>query len=342
MRLAQVAILRNSIYVLFISSGPSWPHQQGEAEVVKAKVALVAAIVTVLLPNSANSALNNNLVALLRMYGINLLQTPPFDDQNSREACGFEGTSDNRTYFSTDHDKISGILNADGTTATEVVIVNSATMDTFCISNAALSNLNYEETAFTNADLSLDGIHSSKKSDFIASTQVEFKYDWKTLGTELSFNFKIEKENTELGHLNVWTSLSGIDFIKLQMTPPDQNQTGLADFMAAGLSGLHIEFVDRGIVELALQEAAKNSGKTPRTARRETYTAMEQYCTLIDPNNQTAIGNTFKVLEDTIVDGGGGKITIDPPREIKFLELLNEQSLINIIPELNISSERIQ
>ena len=91
---------------------------------VKARVTLVAAIVTVLLPNSANSALNNNLIALMKMYGFNLVQIPPFDDQNSRAACGFEGTSNNRTYFSTDRDKISGILDTDGTTATEVVIVD--------------------------------------------------------------------------------------------------------------------------------------------------------------------------------------------------------------------------
>jgi hypothetical protein len=53
------------------------------------------------------------------------------------------------------------------------------------------------------------------------------------------------------------------------------------------------------------------------------------------------IGETITLLQNIILEGGGGKITVEPNRSVKFIEFLNEQTLINLLSEMTISVERI-
>ena len=291
--------------------------------------------------SGACAAPDGNLVQMLQRYGIRLSEVAPFDDGQSRQTCGFGSSSSGRTYFTTDRGRASGVFSSDRTSATELVFEDTGTADVLCIAEAEVKNLTFEESAIVSSEVTVIGVKSPERPEFDISAAGSFQYDWKTVNSEISFEVQVDQQGNEIGRIGVWTALNGIDFIKLQLTPPNQSQTGLNDLLAAGLSGLQIEFVDRGLVELALQEEETKTGKTPRTARREAYTALEQYRSVLDPENLTVIGKTFRVFQDTILDGGGGKITVEPQRDIKFFEFLNDQTLINLIPELNVSAERI-
>ena len=168
------------------------------------------------------------------------------------------------------------------------------------------------------------------------TASVGFAYDWKKVTTEIELRMQINLPGTEIGRLALSTKVNGIDLIALQ----EKNVTTLniSNFLVAGISFLEVEFIDRGVIELVLAEQAKSIGKTTRSLRREAYTNLEQYRSLLDSKNETVIGETLRIFQDTITEGGGGKITMAAERDIKFLELLND---INVIDEFEIMTERI-
>ncbi len=303
-----------------------------------AVIAFVACLV--LSTAHAQSPQGSALLAYAERFGFKLSASGSFDDTAIRANCSFL-PSGNRTLFSTDTSRGSGLLSTDGLSAVEIVVQDNGTQNVTCLNKISISSLSFEEAAIVSAQVDMQGIRSPEQPAVSANATIAFEYDWKTLASAISLDVQFYEDESELGRATISAGLNGIDFIKLQGTASRQNQAALNDLLAAGFSRFQIEFMDRGIIEQGLAEEARSTGKTPRTMRRETYTALEQYRSVFDPANQTAIGETISLVQDIILDGGGGTITIEPDRSIKFIELLNESTFIDLLSEMTISVERI-
>ena len=288
----------------------------------------------------AQSTQGSALLAYAERLGFKLSPSGSFDDSGIRASCSFS-PSGSRTLFSTSSSRGSGLLSADGLSATEVVIEDNGTQGITCLDKVFISGLSFEEAAIVSAKVELLGIRSPEQPTITANANSAFEYNWKTLGSAVSLEVQVYENSSELGYASIIAGLDGIDFIKLQAFAPQQNNAALNDLLAAGFSSLQIEFVDRGIIEQGLNEEAKSSGKTARTMRREAYTTLEQYRSVFDPANETVIGETITLLQKIVLEGGGGKITVEPNRSVKFIEFLNEQTLINLLSEMTISVDRI-
>jgi hypothetical protein len=288
----------------------------------------------------AQSTQGPALLAYVERLGFKLSPSGSFDDSGIRANCSF-APSGNRTLFSTSSSRGSGLLSADGLSAVEVVIQDNGTQGVTCLDKVSISGLSFEEAAIVSAEVEMLGIRSPEQPSITANANTAFEYNWKTLESAVSLEAQVYENSSELGYASIIAGLDGIDFIKLQVITPQQNQAALNDLLAAGFSSLQIEFVDRGIIEQGLNEEAKSSGKTARTMRREAYTTLEQYRSVFDPANETVIGETITLLQNIVLEGGGGKITVEPNRSVKFIEFLNEQTLINLLSEMTISVERI-
>ena len=288
----------------------------------------------------AQSTQGSALLAYAERLGFKLNPSGSFDDSGIRATCSFSPSSSG-TLFSTSRSRGSGLLSADGLSAKEVVIQENGTKDVICLEKVSISGLSFEEAAIVAAEVEAQGIRSPEQPSITANASSTFEYDWKTLASAISLDVQAYENNSELGRASIIAGLDGIDFIKLQAIAPQQNQAALNDLLAAGFSSLEIEFVDRGIIEQGLAEEAKSSGKTTRTIRREVYTTLEQYRSVFDPANQTVIGEAITLLQNIVLEGGGGKISIEPDRSVKFIEFLNEYSLINLLSEMTIVVDRI-
>ena len=288
----------------------------------------------------AQSPQGSSLLAYAERLGFSLNPPGSFDDSAIRASCSF-APSGKSTLFSTSGGRGSGLLSTDGLTAVEVVIQDSGTQSVTCLDKVSISGLSFEEDVIVSAEIDAHGIRSPEQPAATANASCAFEYDWKTLASTISLEVQVYQDDSELGRASILAGLDGIDFIKLQAIAPQQSQAALNDLLAAGFSSLQFEFVDRGIIEKGLAEEARSSGKTPRTMRREAYTTLEQYRSIFDPANQTAIGETITLLQNIILDGGGGTITVEPDRSIKFIEFLNEHTLVNLLSEMTISVDRI-
>jgi hypothetical protein len=288
----------------------------------------------------AQSTQGSALLAYAERLGFKLSPSGSFDDSGIRASCSFS-PSGSRTLFSTSSSRGSGLLSADGLSATEVVIEDNGTQGITCLDKVFISGLSFEEAAIVSAKVELLGIRSPEQPTITANANSAFEYNWKTLGSAVSLEVQVYENSSELGYASIIAGLDGIDFIKLQAFAPQQNNAALNDLLAAGFSSLQIKFVDRGLIEQGLNEEAKSSGKTARTMRREAYTTLEQYRSVFDPANETVIGETITLLQNIVLEGGGGKITVEPNRSAKFIEFLNEQTLINLLSEMTISVDRI-
>ena len=289
---------------------------------------------------NAQSTQGSALLAYAERLGFTLIPSGSFDDSGIRASCSF-APSGNRTLFSTSSSRGSGLLSADGLSATEIVIQDNGTQGVTCLDKVSISGLSFEEAAIVSAEVEMLGIRSPEQPSITANANSAFEYDWKTLASAVSLEVQVYENSSELGHASIIAGLDGIDFIKLQAIAPQQNQAALNDLIAAGFSSLQIEFVDRGIIEQGLNEEARSSGKTARTMRREAYTTLEQYRSVFDPANETVIGETITLLQNIVLEGGGGKITVEPNRSVKFIEFLNEHTLINLLSEMSITVDRI-
>lgn len=288
----------------------------------------------------AQSTQGSALLAYAERLGFKLSPSGSFDDSGFRASCSFS-PSGSRTLFSTSSSRGSGLLSADGLSATEVVIEDNGTQGITCLDKVFISGLSFEEAAIVSAKVEVLGIRSPEQHSITANANSAFEYNWKTLGSAVSLEVQVYENSSELGYASIIAGLDGIDFIKLQAFAPQQNNAALNDLLAAGFSSLQIKFVDRGLIEQGLNKEARSSGKTARTMRREAYTTLEQYRSVFDPANETVIGETITLLQNIVLEGGGGKITVEPNRSVKFIEFLNEQTLINLLSEMTISVDRI-
>jgi len=288
----------------------------------------------------AQSTQGSALLAYAERLGFKLSPSGSFDDSGFRASCSFS-PSGSRTLFSTSSSRGSGLLSADGLSATEVVIEDNGTQAITCLDKVFISGLSFEEAAIVSAKVEVLGIRSPEQPTITANANSAFEYNWKTLESAVSLEAQVYENSSELGYASIIAGLDGIDFIKLQAFAPQQNNAALNDLLAAGFSSLQIKFVDRGLIEQGLNKEARSSGKTARTMRREAYTTLEQYRSVFDPANETVIGETITLLQNIVLEGGGGKITVEPNRSVKFIEFLNEQTLINLLSEMTISVDRI-
>ena len=282
-------------------------------------------ITFVILVVASQAALSKDSPASAVFFTTN--ETSPINDTKEREACGFK-FEPKRRYFTFDQGTVSAVI--EGQTAVDIIFKE------LCIGKITATQIAFEEDALVSINASLENISFSKNSLIKMTASVGFAYDWKKVTTEIELRMQINLPGTEIGRLALSTKVNGIDLIALQ----EKNVTTLniSNFLVAGISFLEVEFIDRGVIELVLAEQAKSIGKTTRSLRREAYTNLEQYRSLLDSKNETVIGETLRIFQDTITEGGGGKITMAAERGIKFLELLND---INVIDEFEIMTERI-
>jgi hypothetical protein len=211
-----------------------------------------------------------------------------------------------------------------------------------CYDRVELADLSFEDGAVIGAKLTIED--RIPHMDLVSVSKVTFGYEWRRMATRVDLELDLREIKTKKSFtLSTALKLGGIDFIALQENKSNQPASPLA-FLTASLQSLHLKFYDRGLRDIFLERVARETGSTSRRLQREAYATLEQVRQVLDVTGNQILGDAIGVIQDAIVDGGGGEILIEPSRPVtalEFLALVQTDNLETILGSINMTSKRL-
>jgi hypothetical protein len=270
--------------------------------------------------------------SISKIYGFSIKQGIPFEDQTYRRECNFSQNAGEKIYFYSENWKASGFFKRQSyllsrqyeISFVDIVFIENSSNKSECYSSLSLKDLRYEEQYLIGARIEGESLSHKELPHKMSAS---FSYDWKTLRSHFEISveaFSIEKNNKLIGSANVVFGIGGLDFIKLQ-------QSKESNYLSLGLVKLEAAFTDKGILTLIYQELSKEQNQSVQSLKRDHYSSIESWRALFDPTNNSVIGATLSGMQSILFDGGTIKISFTPAREIKWLEFLNEQVILELL-----------
>ncbi len=279
------------------------------------------------------------IVGALRAMGADIKLIEPFPDQAERAACGYGAPTGQQIHAAAWGWKFAGPAEPRGLVLREFIAID-AQNEVQCFDSIEVGDLNFEESAVIGGRIALRNRIPTR--DLASSTTITFGYEWRRMATRLSMDF----EASHIGSgksLSISTALGlgGIDVISLQENKASQNPLA---FLTASLQSFSLRFYDRGLRDVIFENIARETGESSQRLTRQAHSKLEQTRQLLDATGNQVLGAAISVVQDTIVDGGGGEIQIAPKQPVTMIELfggLQTQSFDSIFEAMNMTSTRL-